>query len=127
MKIKDIINEAYAGFAGRTKDHGSVKQTIDPAIPNTRIQPRIRNTDTYMQYRYGVALAAAAAQQDDEWEQESPWAENFITLGYTESEVEQNKAAEKLMGVSGITLSQKSQERPDAGTASPVAKNSWRK
>jgi hypothetical protein len=129
MKINEIINEAYRGFVGhRTKEFGTVRRgEVDPAIPNARIEPELRNTDTYMQMRYGMALAAAAAGGDG-FEQESVWAENIGLLGYTDAEVERIKAADKIMGVKSLPISKgKSQEKSDVGTRSPVADTSWRK
>lgn len=130
MKINDIINEAaYHGYVGKLKDFGSVKRgSVDEAIPSAIIEPRIRNTDTYMQMRYGIALAASAAQKDPNWEQESVWAENLAMIGYTDADIEIIKGADKLMGVKGVQISSKgSQERTDVGTASPVADTSWKK
>lgn len=131
MKIGDIINESvYHGYVGRRlKDYGSVKRGgVDEAIPSAIIEPQIRNTDTYMQMRYGIALAAAAAQKDPNWEQESVWAENLAMIGYTDAEIDLIQAADKLMGVKGVKISHKgSQEHSDVNTASPVADTSWKK
>ena len=126
MKIDDIVNEAYSGFTGRIKDFGTVKKGIDQSIPNARIEPEVRNTDTYMQMRYGIALAAAAAHGDDNFEQESAWAENLGMVGYSDADVEIMDAADKLMGVKSIKLSGKSKERDDTGTTSAVA-SGWKK
>lgn len=130
MKINDIIYEAYTGFRGhKGKEYGSVKRgNPDESIPGAVIEPELRNTDTYMQMRYGMALAAAAASTGDEFEQESVWAENIGLVGYTDAELKQIKAADKLMGVTSIEVTKKgSQERTDVGTSSPVANTSWRK
>ncbi len=128
MKINDIISESYAGFTGRLKDFGTVKRgDIDQSLPSVMIEPQLRNTDTYMQMRYGIALAAAAAQKGEEFEQESAWSENIGMVGYTDAEVEQIKAADALMGVKSINLTTKgSQERTDTGTKSAVA-SGWKK
>ena len=129
MKINDIINEGtYHGYVGRTKEYGKVKRGgVDESLPNAMIEPQLRNTDTYMQMRYGIALAAAAAQAGDQFEQESVWAENIGLVGYTDAEVAQIKAADKLMGVTSINISSKgSQERTDVNTTSPVAPG-WKK
>jgi len=131
MKIQDIINEAYSGYIGRGKEYGSVKRgVVDQSIPNAMIEPQLRNTDTYMQMRYGIALAAAAAQgdgTDDNFEQESAWAENIGLVGYTDAEIAQIKAADKLMGVNSVNISSKgSQEKPDTNTKSTVA-SGWKK
>ncbi len=128
MKIKDIVKEGYKGYAGHLKDFGSTNTEVDSALPNARINPEVRNTDTYMQSRLGQALAAAAAMQDGStFEQESPWSENFGTIAYTEEELAIIKNAEKLMGITGITLTKKSKERSDVNAKSPVLDNSWRK
>lgn len=131
MKIGDIIKESvYHGHIGRRlKDYGIVKSGgVDEAIPSAIIEPQIRNTDTYMQMRYGIALAAAAAQQDPNWSQESIWAENLAMIGYTDAEINQIQAADKLMGVKGVKISHKgSQEHTDVNTTSPVADTSWKK
>jgi hypothetical protein len=128
MKIKDIVVESYTGYVGRLKEFGSVKRgNLDQSLPSVMIEPELRNTDTYMQMRYGIALAAAAAHKDEEFEQESVWAENIGMVGYTDAEVEQIKAADKLMGVKSINLTTKgSQERTDTGTTSAVA-SGWKK
>lgn len=126
MKIFDLIAEGYSGFTGHLKDYGKVKRSIDQSIPNARIEPEVRNTDTYMQLRYGIALAAAAAAQDSEFEQESAWAENIGMVAYSDEEIKIIQAADKLMGVKSIALSNKSKERDDIGSNSPVADTSWR-
>lgn len=128
MKINDIIAESYTGFTGRLKDFGTVKRgDLDQSLPNVMIEPQLRNTDTYMQMRYGMALAAAAARKGEEFEQESAWSENIGMVGYTDAEVEQIKAADDLMGVKSINLTTKgSQERTDTGTKSAVA-SGWKK
>jgi len=128
MKIQDIISESYSGYSGHNKEYGSVKKgTLDQSIPNAMIEPQLRNTDTYMQMRYGIALAAAAAQDSEEFEQETAWAENIGLVAYTDAEVAQIKAADKLMGVNSINISSKgSQERSDTNTKSAVA-SGWKK
>lgn len=127
MKVFDLIAESYHGFAGHMKEFGKVRREIDQSIPNARIEPQLRNTDTYMQMRYGMALAAASAAQDESFEQESAWAENLGILAYSDEEIKIIQAADKLMGVKSVALSKKSKERDDIGSASPVADTSWRR
>lgn len=127
MKVFDLIAEGYHGFTGHMKDFGKVKRTIDQSIPNARIEPQLRNTDTYMQGRYGIAMAAAAANQGESFEQESAWAENLGMLAYSDEEIKIIQAADKLMGVKSVALSKKSKERDDIGASSPVADTSWRR
>ena len=127
MKVFDLIAEGYHGFTGHMKEFGKVRRVIDQSIPNARIEPQLRNTDTYMQMRYGMALAAASAAQDQSFEQESAWAENLGILAYSDEEIKIIQAADKLMGVKSVALSKKSKERDDIGSASPVADTSWRR
>ncbi len=128
MKVKDIVSEAYKGYRGHLKDFGTTRGEVDSSLPNAFIEPEVRNTDAYMQGRYGVALAAAAAMQDgDKFEQESAWAENFGMVAYSDQEIDIIKQADKLMGVKSIKLSDKSREKEDIGSKSPVADTSWRK
>jgi hypothetical protein len=128
MKVKDIVSEGYKGYVGRLKDFGTTKDSIDPSLPNAFIEPEVRNTDAYMQGRYGLALAAAAAMQNgDKFEQETAWAENFGMVAYSQEEIDIIKQADKLMGIKSIKLSDKSREKDDIGSRSPVADTSWRR
>lgn len=128
MKIREIVAEAYHGGRGHLKDYGSTRGEIDPSLPNARIEPKLRNTDTYMQMRYGIAIAAAsAAQGGEQFQQESTWSENLGTIAYTDAEVAILDAADKLMGVSSIKLTGKSAERQDIGNTSPVLRTDWKK
>lgn len=120
MKIIELISE------GAAKTHGkfvSLSVDIDAALPGVWVQRQLRNTDPYMQYRYGVALAAARADAmgEVEFEQESPWAENLTVVGYTPEDAEVIRLADKLMGVKGTQIAdQKSRESKTANTVSPV-------
>lgn len=128
MKIREIVSETYRGGRGHLKDYGSTRGEIDPSLPNARIEPRLRNTDTYMQMRYGVAVAAAsAAQGGDVFQQETTWSENLGTMAYTDAEVAILDAADKLMGVSSVKLTGKSKEKSGIGSKSPVLKTNWKK
>jgi len=94
------------------------------AIPHAMVNTQLRNTDTYMQYRYGVALAAAAAHEDsNEFEQESAWSENVGLVGYTDEEVELIRAADKLMGVTTdeMTDGSGSHEMDDVNAKSAIS------
>lgn len=128
MKIQDIVNESWYGGKGQLKDYGTTRGEIDPSLPNARIEPKLRNTDIYMQMRYGVAIAAAsAAQNGQQFQQESTWSENLGTVAYTDAEKEILDAADKLMGVASVELTGKSRERTDINSKSPVASTGWRK
>jgi len=123
MRAKEFINEAWSG-----KEHGKPKKVRDraaDALPGVYVQRQLRNTDTYMQYRMGLALAAARADAngDIEFGQESAWAENFINVMYADADKETIMLASKLMGVTPTEITDtKSREPKTTSTQSPVAK-----
>jgi hypothetical protein len=121
MRAKEFLPEAVA------KSHGkfvSLNADVDAALPGVWVQRQLRNTDPYMQYRYGLAMAAARADAAGhvEFEQESPWAENLTIVGYTPEDAEVVKLADKLMGVTATRIADDSSKEPkDTNNASPVA------
>jgi len=132
MRLLELLDPEQPGKSGGVGDRepknfgraGTLSKDQAAAIPHAAVNKQIRNTDTYMQYRYGVALAAAAAQEgQDEFEQESAWAENVGLVGYTDEEMDQIKAADKLMGVSSdvITDGSGSHEQDDVNTRSAIS------
>ena len=122
MRAKEFINEAWAG-----KSHGKPKKVRDrasDALPGVFVQRQLRNTDTYMQYRMGLALAAARADAAGhiEFNQESSWAENFINVMWAPEDEETIMLASKLMGVTPSMITDKTSREPKTtGTQSPVA------
>lgn len=91
------------------------------AIPRAKVVPQLRNTDTYLQYRYGVAMAAAMAPEH-EFDQESVWGENIGIIAYSPAEEEIIRRADKLMGVASEEISQgESMERADTIIQSPIS------
>jgi hypothetical protein len=127
MKIRDIINEVklLPKLTGKSK---RLPPRITDPMPATFIQKQLRNTDPYMQYRYGIAVAAARAiadghLTDDDFEQESEYAENLTQVAYSKEEEEIVDLASKLMGVTPIKItSSKSTETSDVNKSSPVSK-----
>jgi len=109
------------------KSHGTYSRLdvdVDRALPGVWVQRELRNTDPYMQYRYGLALAAARADAagDVKFEQESPWAENLTLVGFVPEDEDVIKAADKLLGVTGTRIAdQKSLEPIDTYKTSAVA------
>ena len=109
------------------KSHGNYSRLdvdVDRALPGVWVQRELRNTDPYMQYRYGLALAAARADAagDVKFEQESPWAENLTLVGFVPEDEDVIKAADKLLGVTGTRIAdQKSLEPTDTYKTSAVA------
>lgn len=123
MKVYEILSEAR-----KVKDYGhpaAMDPDVEHTIPGTFIVPELRNTDPYLQYRMGVALAVAQATKSREvkFDQETIWAENLVMTAYDEREQETIKTAAKLMGVEVEQVSStKSQEIDGVNKTSPVAK-----
>jgi hypothetical protein len=122
MRAKEFIPEG-------AKSHGSFKgigADVDAALPGVWVQRQLRNTDPYMQYRYGLAVAAARAEKAGEvdFEQESGWAENLTIVGFTPEDEEVVKLADKLMGVKGTRVADSaSRESKGTETQSVVSKS----
>ena len=126
MKIREIIQEQKSPkLTGSTK---KLPARVTNPLPSVFIQKQLRNTDPYMQYRYGLAVAAARALkngdiQNSEFEQESEWAENLTQVGFVLEDDETLALARKLMGVTPSKIANsKSFETPNTNTTSPVAK-----
>jgi len=131
MKIRDIIQEKKD-----PKLTGSAKvlpANVTNPLPSGFIQKQLRNTDPYMQYRYGLAVASARALQNGDlkstdFEQESEWAENLTQIGFVPEDDETVRLASELMGVNPTKITNsKSIETPDTNTVSPVAKKKTNK
>jgi hypothetical protein len=122
MRAKEFLPESAGA-----KTHGkftSLTADVDAALPGVWVQRQLRNTDPYMQYRYGLAMAAARADAAGhvDFEQESPWAENLTIVGFSPEDEEVVKMADKLMGVKGTRIANsKSVESSGTSKVSPVA------
>lgn len=94
-------------------------------LPPTYIMPELQNNDSYVQYRYIVALAAAEAVAKGEvkMEQESTWNENTSVVCYTPAEEQIVQNANKIMRVNAKKVSTTPSHEPKwINKASPVAK-----
>jgi len=122
------IRERKRAVAEGAKSHGTfigLDAELNDTLPGVWVQRQLRNTDPYMQYRYGLALAAARADAAGHvnFEQESAWSENLVIVGYTPEDAEVVKMADKLMGVKATRLADRaSREVSDVSTQSVVAK-----
>jgi hypothetical protein len=127
-EVNQQIRERKKELVEAGKSHGtytSLDADVDRALPGVWVQRDLRNTDPYMQYRYGLALAAARADLAGhvDYEQESPWSENLTLVGFVPEDEDVIKAADKLLGVKGTQIAdQKSLEPKDTYTTSTVAK-----
>jgi len=122
MRAKEFITEYKAKTSG-TSD--PIRGDHDAALPGVFVQRQLRNTDPYMQYRYGLAVAAARAHQQGhvDFDQESTWAENLTLVMWANEDQDTIEMADKLMGVKGTRITDnKSRESKSTETQSPVAK-----
>ena len=112
-------------FLPETKLHGTF-DTVDPnvsdSLPGAFVQRELRNTDPYMQYRYGLALAGARAKAEHgiEFEQESAWAENFAIVTYAKEDEETIRLADQMMGVTATRIASQNSTETDVNAVSPV-------
>ena len=120
MRAKEFIIEYRAKTSGNAK---AVSLAKDAALPGVFVQRQLRNTDPYMQYRYGLALAGARANRDHEieFEQESAWAENLAIVPFSVDDEETIKLADKLMGVTASRIASSKSTETNVNAVSPVA------
>ena len=118
MKIKEIINEGGTG---------SLTTAVKRALPATIEFPNLPNQDPYLQYRMGIALAAARAPKTDDskFYTSSAFGENMSIVSYTDADLETIQLAAKLIGKeytagSKMISTTKSEEAQDVSTQSPI-------
>jgi hypothetical protein len=114
-------------FLPETKLHGTfgkVDIQVSNSLPGAFVQRELRNTDPYMQYRYGIALAGARANKEHEvnFEQESAWAENLSLVPFSVEDEETIKLADKMMGVTATRIASSKSTETDVYTVSPLPK-----
>lgn len=137
MKFDMKIAEATADTAlriGKVKEQfinlvenklGELHPDVENTISPTMTIPELINSDTYKQYRYSLALAAAraVANGEVEFDAASAWNEALSGVAYSEEEMKTFELANKLMGVHGIMLSKTPPTEPsDTNTVSPTMK-----
>lgn len=78
MRAKEFITEAI----------GSIQPDVERTLPAAWVIDKLKNSDFYMQYRFGVALAGAKGKAQrtkdnvPEYAKETPWGENEIIVSY---------------------------------------------
>lgn len=117
MKIRDVISESAPNLTDNARD----------SLPGGFVIPELQNSDAYRQYRYGLALASAAAERQghdkEPFERESPWSENLAVISITPQDEEIIRMAAKMMGVSVKEIATPgSKESKGTNTASPTPK-----
>jgi hypothetical protein len=124
MRAKEFINE------GKSPEKLLPDQA--DALPATYVIPELPNQDPYLQYRFGVAIAAAKGKKKREEDgissmhRTSAFGENEIVVSYGNDVGEYIDDALKQMGMSGkkMVSTPTSIETSDVGIRSPI--NSFR-
>ena len=114
MRASEFINESFD-----PKFHGKPTKLADmrsDTLPGVFVQRQLRNTDPYMQYRYGMAVAAARAVENGDvtFSQETAFAENLTQVMYAPEDEETIKLASKLMGVKPTKITDNKSHEPDS-------------
>lgn len=78
MRAKEFITEMT----------GSIQPDVERTLPAAWVIAKLKNSDFYTQYRFGVALAGAKGaeqrKKDDvpKFATETPWGENEVIVSY---------------------------------------------
>lgn len=118
-----------------TENTKSIQQSVERALPATYTIPAFSGADPYLQYRFGVALAAAKGRMGDRrdhhkpdnahpFKKESDWGQDEVIVGF---EPGIDKLIDSALSIMGLPASgkrsvnsKKSQEATDAATVSPM-------
>ena len=122
MKIRDLLSESRTG---------SLQDDVADALPAAFVFPTLQNTDPYSQYRFGLAIAAARRQNDEdpyhinpkeEFAPTTAWGENLVVVTYEQDDDSRTlELAAKMMGVPKRQISStKSEETADVYKKSPT-------
>ena len=130
MKIKEIIVEFKAKLSGTVEP---LSTSINDSLPGVYVQRELRNTDPYMQYRYGLAVASVRAIKNgdlrkEDYAEETAFSENLTQVMYAKEDEETIKMASELFGVTPTQIANsKSCESDKINKVSPVAKKTKNK
>ena len=115
-----------------TEDIGSIQPAVERTLPAAWVIDKLKNSDFYMQYRFGVAFAGAKGkaqrQKDDvpEFAKETPWGENQVVVSFAGKEPTQEYLNDALreMGLvpsdAKLVTTPHSQEPVDTLITSPL-------
>jgi len=129
VKVKEILGESQTE---PSSNHG-LQDQVAAALPGVFVQRQLRNTDPYLQYRYGMAVASARAVNSGElekhsYQQESAFSENLTQVVYAEQDKETIQLASQLMGVTPSVIDNTpSREDKSVNSVSPVARSNRNK
>lgn len=122
MRAKEFITETT----------GSIQPDVERTLPAAWVIDKLKNSDFYMQYRFGVALAGAKGKEQrakdnvPKFATETPWGENEVIVSYAGKDPLQGYLDDALrqMGLTPsdakLVTTPHSQEPADTGIKSPV-------
>lgn len=119
MRAKEFIGEATTA---------TLPDEVAAALPMTYVIPALQNQDAYKQYRFGVAIAKAKGQTKDKQEMSphSPFGENLVIVGYSNTVDQYIDAALKEVGLTTsdkkLISTPESEETDTVQKTSPVPK-----
>ena len=120
MRAKEFIKESRTG---------SLRDDVASALPATYIIPKLKNQDPYLQYRFGVAIAAAKSnknrqEEQPEFDATSVWGENEVIVSYSNTIGDYIDDALAIIGLSPsdkqLISTPRSEEAKDVSKGSPV-------
>jgi hypothetical protein len=118
MRLHDLYEQEFRA----AKTPNRLKATLPP----TYMVPALVNSNGYPQYRHGLAMAAALAAEkgEVEWDPQSMWNQTQTVICYAPEELEILNAANKLMGVKGVSVTSSESHEPDwVNNKSPIMQN----
>ena len=115
-----------------TEDIGSIQPAVERTLPAAWVIDKLKNSDFYMQYRFGVAFAGAkgkAQREKDgvpEYNRETTWGENEVVVSYAGREPLQGYLDDALrqmnipISAAKLVTTDKSEEPVDTLRKSPL-------
>lgn len=115
-----------------TETTGSIQPDVERTLPAAWVIDKLKNSDFYMQYRFGVSLAGAKGKEQrvkdnvPAYARETPWGENEIVVSYAGKDPLQEYLNDALreMGLkpsdAKLVTTPHSQEPEGTGIKSPV-------
>ena len=124
MRAKDFLPKSQNPKSAKV---GKLPENDRRAMPATYVLPKLKNQDMYLQYRMGVALAAARAAKEGliQWDETSAFGENMTIVARSKEEQEQVELALKMMpgyNEKKMVSTSKSEEDPDTNIKSLFSK-----
>ena len=112
MKASEFIVEAAV-----------LSADVADALPTTFVMPELKNQDPYLQYRFGVAMAAANANKElgVEYKAQDAFGEQMVVVARVPEEEEIVQLALKLIGKSNssrVISTKASEETSDVNKTS---------